>query len=213
MTGSLTAALAGLITAAIGALGYGGVALLMAVESACIPIPSEVIMPFAGYLVSTGRFSLVAVATAGALGCNAGSTLAYLVGARGGRPAVERWGRYVFLSQRELDLAERFFARYGSLAVFLSRLLPLVRTFISLPAGIGRMNFVRFQIYTFLGSWPFCFTLAYAGMKLGQAWDRSPALHRVMHLLDGAVVLALLAGLIWLVARLRARLRFRGRRS
>lgn len=204
MSGSLMADLAAVITALISALGYAGVALLMAIESTCVPIPSEVIMPFAGYLVSTGRFSLVLVATAGALGCNIGSTLAYLVGAHGGRPLVERWGRYVLLRQAELDRADRFFARYGSVTVFLSRLLPLVRTFISLPAGIARMPFLKFQIYTFLGSWPWCFALAYAGMKLGQAWDNSPALHRAMHALDLLVLVLLLGGALWYARRLLA---------
>ncbi|KDB05308.1 alkaline phosphatase [Defluviimonas sp. 20V17] len=190
-------ALAGFITGVISTLGYGGIALLMAIESACVPLPSEIIMPFSGYLVSTGRFSLLMVATVGAIGCNIGSTLAYLVGAYGGRPLVDRWGRYVLLSPADLDRAERYFARYGSVTVFVGRLLPVVRTFISLPAGIARMPFARFQIYTFLGSWPWCFALAYVGLKLGEAWNRSPALRRAMHALDGVVLIALLAGAIW----------------
>src|SRR3954454_7792675 len=135
----IVGALAGAIVATISAVGYAGVALLMAVESACVPLPSEVIMPFAGYLASTGRFSLIEAATAGALGCNLGSTLAYEVGRFGGRRLVERWGAYVLLDRRDLDLADRFFARWGRLAVFVARLLPVIRTFISLPAGIARM--------------------------------------------------------------------------
>ena len=197
MAAALMASLAGFITGAITALGYGGIALLMAIESACIPLPSEIIMPFAGFLVFKGEMSLVLVATAGAIGCNIGSTLAYLVGAYGGRPLVDRWGRYVLLSHAELDRAHAFFTRYGSATVFISRLLPVVRTFISLPAGIARMPFGRFQVYTFLGSWPWCFALAYVGMKLGEAWDHSPALRQVMHALDGVVLLAVLIGAIW----------------
>ena len=154
MPSSILAGLADLIVAAISAGGYLGILLLMAIKSACIPLPSEVIMPFAGYLVSTGRFSLVAAATAGALGCNLGSTLAYEVGRRGGRRLVERWGAYVLLDRRDLELADRFFARWGNLAVFVARLLPVVRTFISLPAGIAQMPRLPFQLYTFLGWWP-----------------------------------------------------------
>ena len=208
MLGSTMATLAGLITGAISALGYGGVALLMAVESACIPLPSEIIMPFSGYLVSTGRFDLWLVATAGAVGCNLGSTLAWLVGAWGGRPAVDRWGRYILLDQGAVDAAERYFHTYGGVTVFVGRLLPVVRTFISLPAGVARMPFWKFQLYTFLGSWPWCLALAWVGLKLGEAWDRSPLLRQVMHALDGVVMLTLFAGLAWFVrSRLKARRR------
>src|SRR5438552_1947985 len=128
----------------------------MAIESACIPLPSEIIMPFSGYLVSTGRFDLALVATAGAIGCNVGSTIAYAIGYRGGRPLVERWGGIVLMGERELQVVEWFFERFGSIAVFIGRLLPVVRTFIALPAGIARMPQGKFQLYTFLGSWPWC---------------------------------------------------------
>src|SRR5271170_3529155 len=126
------------IVEVISAAGYFGVVILMAIESACIPLPSEVIMPFAGYLVTTGRFSLVGAATMGALGCNIGSTVAYYVAASGGRAAIERWGRYILVSRHELERAERFFARYGAVTVFICRLLPVVRTFIAFPAGLGK---------------------------------------------------------------------------
>ena len=186
--------MAATIVAIISAGGYAGVALLMAVESACIPLPSEIIMPFAGYLVTTGRFELIAVATAGALGCNLGSILAYEIGAYGGRPAIARWGRYILLSHTDLDRADRFFARFGGITVLICRLLPVVRTFIALPAGIARMNRWRFHLYTFLGSWPWCFALAYVGMRLGQAWDSDPTLRAVMHRLDLLVLAVLLLG-------------------
>lgn len=201
MLTSITAFLAGYITALISALGYSGIALLMAIESACIPLPSEIIMPFSGYLVSTGRFSLLAVATAGAVGCNIGSTLAYLAGAYGGRPLVERWGHYVLLDQKALDRADRFFLRVGGPAVLIGRLLPVVRTFISLPAGIARMPFWQFQVYTFFGSWPWCLALAYVGLRLGQAWDSNPVLRSVMHSADAVVVLALLFAVAWYAVR------------
>ena len=153
------------IVSVISASGYIGVMLLMAIESACIPLPSEIIMTFAGALVSPvvaalysrSPFSLLAVATWGALGCNLGSVLAYEIGYFGGRPLVERYGRYIFLSHRELDIADRFFERRGSIAVLIARLLPVIRTFIALPAGIARMPRLKFHIYTFVGSWPWCF--------------------------------------------------------
>jgi membrane protein DedA with SNARE-associated domain len=159
------------ITSVISHAGYPGILLLMGIESACIPIPSEVIMPFSGYLVFLGRFKLTWVALAGALGCNAGSMVAYAVGAFGGRPLVEQYGRYLWISKHDLALADRWFARYGDWTVFFARLLPVVRTFIALPAGISRMNFLRFNLYTFLGSLPWCWALAYAGVKLGANWE------------------------------------------
>ncbi|HEX3348950.1 MAG TPA: DedA family protein [Acetobacteraceae bacterium] len=192
----------------ISAGGYAGIVALMAIESACLPLPSEVIMPFAGYLVSTGRFNLFLVATAGAIGCNAGSAIAYWVGAHGGRPLAERWGRYVLIDRGELDRVDRFFKRFGSAAVFIGRLLPGVRTFIALPAGIARMPLVPFHIYTFVGSWPWCFGLAYVGMKLGQRWNSDPRLQELMHsseLVIAAVLLcAAAAYVVWRLRALRA---------
>jgi membrane protein DedA with SNARE-associated domain len=199
MLEKIIATLAGFIIAVISKGGYLGVLLLMAIESACIPLPSEIIMPFAGYLVYTGRFNLLWAATAGALGCNLGSVIAYEVGCYGGRPLVERYGSYVFLGRHELDLADRFFQRFGGIAVFAGRLLPVVRTFIALPAGIARMPRLRFHLYTFAGSWPWCFVLAWVGMKLGQQWDKDPRLKQWFHRLDAVIVLALLAGITWFV--------------
>ena len=187
------------ITAIISHIGYPGVALLMAIESACIPLPSEIIMPFAGYLVYTGRFSLFWVATAGAIGCNLGSAVAYWVGAYGGRPLVEKYGSYILLDRRDLDRTTKFFVRFGPITVLLARLLPVVRTFIALPAGIARMPQLKFHIYTFVGSWPWCFVLAYAGMKLGNAWNTDPRLKHILHESDAAVVLLLAAGIGWFI--------------
>jgi membrane protein DedA with SNARE-associated domain len=187
------------VIAVISKGGYLGLALLMAIESACIPLPSEIIMPFAGYLVWTGQFSLPLVATVGAIGCNLGSLVAYEIGASGGRRAVERWGRWVLLDRRELDLAQRHFDRFGGLTVLVSRVLPVVRTFIALPAGMGRMPRLRFHVYTFLGSWPWCFALAWVGMTLGRKWDTDPRLRIVMHRLDAVVVAMLAIGIIWFV--------------
>src|SRR5215471_3012330 len=175
------------------------IVVLMAIESACIPLPSEIIMPFSGYLVSIGQFSLIGAATAGALGCNIGSTVAYYVAAKGGRPAFERWGRYVLISTAELNRAEHFFARYGAITVFIGRLLPVVRTFIAFPAGLARMPMVKFQIYTFLGSWPWCFGLAYIGMVLGARWDSDPTFRSLFHRFDAVIVALLVAAVAWFV--------------
>jgi membrane protein DedA with SNARE-associated domain len=169
----------------------------MALESMCIPLPSEVIMPFAGYLVSTGRFNLILVASIGAIGCNIGSTIAYAVGYTGGRRLVERFGRFLLINNEELDRVDRFFHRYGSATVLISRVLPVVRTYIALPAGIARMNFWKFEIYTFIGSWPWCFGLAYVGFKLGQKWNSSPELKSVMHKLDFIVIILIVAAIAW----------------
>ncbi len=187
------------VVAVISAAGYLGVVGLMAIKSACIPLPSEVIMPFAGYLVSLGQFSLVGAATAGALGCNVGSTVAYYVAAWGGRPAVERWGRYVLFGPDDLARTDAFFARYGAATVFIGRLLPVVRTFIAFPAGLARMPMLKFQVYTFIGSWPWCYALAYVGYKLGQRWHSDPTFRRLFHEFDAVVILVLVAGFAWFV--------------
>lgn len=198
--------LGGAIITAISAGGYAGVAALMALESACIPIPSEIIMPFAGYLVSTGRFSLVLVATAGAVGCNIGSAVAFEVGARGGRPLVERWGAWLLINSSEIEWADRWFERRGSITVLIGRLLPVVRTFIALPAGIARMNRWRFHVYTFVGSWFWCFALAYIGMQLGGRWNSDPRLKAWMHSFDVAilgVIVVAIGAFVWLRRRHR----------
>ncbi len=190
MADKLLTALSGLIIGVIATLGYGGVILMMGLESACIPLPSEVIMPFSGYLVSTGRFDLQIVAIAGALGCLLGSYVAYYVGASGGRWFLERYGRWVLIAPHELEIADRFFARWGPHAVFISRLLPVVRTFIAFPAGIGRMRLLPFTIYTLAGSYLWCLLLAWAGMKLGQHWN---ALGPYFHRFDDVIAVIMVA--------------------
>lgn len=195
----IIAPVAAFIVATISTLGYGGIVLLMAVESACIPLPSEVIMPFSGYLVSTGRFNLALVATAGAVGCNLGSTLAYAIGHFGGRRLVERWGRIVLMGERELRAVDWFFGRFGGAAVFVARLLPVVRTFIALPAGIAHMPQGRFQLYTFVGSWPWCYALAYVGRELGVRWNTDPRLQEFMHRFDVLILAAIVACVVWYI--------------
>ena len=197
---TILSALASFVIAVISWGGYLGIALLMAIESACVPLPSELIMPFAGYLVSTDRFDLFLAATAGALGCNLGSIVAYEIGKRGGRPVAERWGRYLLIGADELDAADRFFARWGNWAVLVGRLLPVIRTFIAFPAGVARMPLVPFHLYTFIGSWPFCLALAWVGMKLGDQWHSDPRLKAAFHQADlaiGLVLVALVGLYVW----------------
>jgi len=196
--------LSGFIVGTISTLGYPGVVLMMGIESACIPLPSEIIMPFSGYLVYTGRFSLWAVSTAGALGCVVGSLVAYWVGMYGGRPVIEKYGRYVLISLHDLDWADRWFEKRGELIVFASRLLPVIRTFIAFPAGVARMKLGRFVIYTFLGSFPWCMGLAYAGQKLGEQWDKNEALKTWFHRFDFVIgIIGLLVVALWVWRHLK----------
>jgi len=183
------APLVGLVTDNIAAYGYWAVFFFMVLESACIPIPSELIMTFGGYLVGRGELTLSGVTIAGAAGNLVGSWLAYYAGKYGGRRFIERYGRFVFLSPKKLHSTERFFLRFGDPAVFMARLLPVIRTFISLPAGIGLMRPLHFSLYTFLGSLPWAFGLAYVGLVLGRNWDTVSA---YFHRFDLALAVAAL---------------------
>lgn len=198
MIEKLLAVLSGFVIGVISNLGYGGVALLMAIESACIPLPSEVIMPFSGYLAWRGDMTLWGVALAGAVGCVLGSLVAYYAGAWGGRPLVEKYGRYVLISHHDLDLADRWFSRHGDITIFVGRLLPVIRTFIAFPAGISRMHLGRFVIYTFVGSFLWCYGLAWLGYTLGENWT---GLKVYFHRFDFLIGAALLLGLVWYVRR------------
>lgn len=191
--------LVGVVSAIILALGYPGIVLLMAMTSMGIAIPSELIMPFAGFLVAQGKFSLIAAATAGAVGENIGAGIAYEIGKRGGRPLIPRYGRYLLIDAPHVDAAERFFARWGSAAALIGRLLPIVRSFIAFPAGIARMNRVKFHLFTTLGSWPWCFGLAWAGMKLGKAWDSDPRLRAAFHSVEAVIVVVLIAAVAFYI--------------
>jgi Uncharacterized membrane-associated protein len=193
--------LAGFVITVISSWQYVGIALLMGVESACIPLPSEIIMPFSGYLVSTGVLVLWGVAVAGAVGCVVGSWLAYALGAWGGRPLVERYGRYVLISHRDLDLADRWFQRHGDITIFVGRLLPVVRTFIAFPAGVARMPLWRFTAYTFLGSLIWCWGLAWIGLKLGQHWDTLGVYFHRFDALIGVIILT--GGVLYVWRHLR----------
>ncbi len=188
-----------LLVGAIATGGYASVILLMAIQSACIPIPSEVIMPLAGWALAHSQMDLILLATVASLASNLGSIPAYWVGARGGRPMVERYGSYLLLSRHDLDRVDDFFARFGSIAVLLGRMLPIIRTFIAFPAGVAKMNQLRFHIYTFIGSWPWCYALAYVGMKLGAQWNTNPRFKEVFHRFHLGVEAVLVAGFVWFV--------------
>lgn len=177
----------------VAGLGYWGIGLGMAVESANIPLPSEIILPFGGYLVSQGKLDYWGAVMAGTVGGTVGSALSYAIGLWGGRPFLQRYGRYIFVTEARLAQAERWFARYGDAGVFIARLLPVIRTFISFPAGIAGMHFGRFLLYTFLGSLPWCAFLTYLGVKLGENWRSLEPLFREFEvlILVGLLVLAL----------------------
>lgn len=193
----------------ISTLGYPGIVLLMALESACMPVPSEIVMPFAGYLVFQAEtdplyqgtvMSLVGVSLAGAVGCTAGSILAYFVGKHWGRPFILKYGRYFLIRKKHLDMADAWFERYGDVATFVARLLPVIRTFISLPAGIARMDFRKFVFYSFVGSLPWTAMLAYVGYWLGPSWED---IMKWFHGLDVVVVAGVVAVVAWYAYKIR----------
>ena len=197
---SVLQALVDFVTTTIGDYGVLAVFLLMTLESACIPVPSEVIQLFAGYLVSQGRMGLVAAILAGTFGNVVGSWIAWGVGATGGREFIERYGKYVHVTPKRMELADRWFERYGNKIVFWSRMLPIVRTFISLPASVARMPFWRFTLYTFLGALPWVTGLTLLGVKVGENWETWEG--RLKYF-DYVVAAALVAGVVLLVRRWR----------
>ena len=188
------------VTATIGDYGLFAVFGLMLLESTGVLIPSEAISPFAGYLVSQGKIGFFAAVTAGVLGNLVGSWVAYFIGLWGGRELWLHYGRYVGVRAHHLVLAEKWFDKYGEFTVFLSRCLPVIRTFISFPAGTARMNFAKFTFYTLLGCVPWVFTLTYFGYLLGENWEEVGA---YLHYLDYAVALALVVGAVYVFVRWR----------
>jgi membrane protein DedA with SNARE-associated domain len=195
MVSRIIDALAKVVVATIALLGYPGVFLLMFVESCGIPMPSEVIMPFAGFVVvdrGLGWLGFAVMTLMGALGNLGGSLLAYWIGAKGGRPLIERYGRYLLVSRHDLNMADRWFTKYGEATAFFSRLMPIVRTYISFPAGVARMNVWRFSVYTFVGAVPWCAALTYAGMVMGRNWE---LIREKLHSFDLAVGVLVLLGI------------------
>ncbi|MBM2820541.1 MAG: hypothetical protein HW405_301 [Candidatus Berkelbacteria bacterium] len=198
MASIILGAMANFVMSVITSLGYGGIILLMAIESANIPLPSEVIMPFAGFLVAQGELNLILVGLAGAVGCVVGSIFSYWFGSIGGRPLIEKYGKYILISHHDLDLADKWFQKRGEWTVFIGRLLPVIRTFISFPAGISKMHFGRFVLYSFLGSLPWCLLLAYIGQKMGENWE---SLRTYFHKFDYIILGLIILGIIWYIRR------------
>ena len=184
------------VTSLVNTFGHWGVFIGMTLESACIPLPSEVIMLFGGFLAAQGTLSFWGVVWAGVFGNLAGSVLAFWVGAHGGRPFLEQYGKYILFNRDHLDKADRWFYKYGEWTVFFGRILPVIRTFISLPAGIARMNFVKFLVFTLIGCIPWNIALTYMGLKLGQNWQSVEPYFRPI---SYAVVLAIICGVVWFI--------------
>ena len=178
--------------------GYLGIFILMALESANIPVPSEIIMPFSGYLVFAGKFNLLWVVLWGACGNLAGSVVSYYLGFFGGRAILQKYGKFFFIKDRDLELAEHWFSKYGGVTAFAARMLPIVRTFISFPAGIARMNILKFSVYTFAGSFVWSYFLAYIGIIMGENWTYLEAYFRKF---DWAIAGLIAAGVIWWIRR------------
>jgi membrane protein DedA with SNARE-associated domain len=190
--------LAQIVTQTIDAIGYAGIFGLMLVESCGIPMPSEVIMPFSGFLVADGRLALWAIVIVGTLGNVVGSLLAYWIGYKGGRPLIEKYGKYILISKHDLDMADRWFARFGDLTVFFGRLLPVVRTYISFPAGISKMNWKKFTAYTFLGALPWSLLFGWLGVKMGSNWER---IREKLHNFDMAILVLVILVIVWYIWR------------
>jgi membrane protein DedA with SNARE-associated domain len=195
---SILSAITNLIIHIISALGYTGVGLLMGIQTIAIPMPSEVIIPFAGSLVTSGRFTLIGIALTGGLGSSLGAAVAYFIGYKGGRPLVEKYGKFILISRHDLQMADDFFAKYGIRAAFLGMLLPVVRSFISFPAGISKVKFWKFEVYVFLASFIWSLALGYIGMKLGQNWM---TLRDKFKGLDYVIVALIILGAVWWIWR------------
>lgn len=197
---AITEVLSMFVVHVIETLGYFGIFIMMTLESACIPFPSEVIMPFAGFVVHEGHLDFLGIVIIGTLGNLVGSLIAYYVGLKGGRPILERYGKYILITSEKLDWADDIFNKYGSVTVFVGRILPVIRTFISLPAGIACMDIKKFTIYTTLGCLPWTLVLAYLGVILGQNWS---ILTNYFHILDVILVIAIIALILYWVYKFR----------
>lgn len=198
-------AITNFITQTIDSLGYFGVALLMAIESAAIPLPSEIIIPFSGFLIESGRFTLFGLALAGGIGSVIGSWITYALGYFGGRPLIVKYGKYVLITEHDLALTEKFFQRFGKLSSFVGRVLPIVRTFISIPAGIGKVPFWSFTFYSFIGSIIWSYFLAWLGLKLGENWHSLENYFRKFDLLIGAIIIGFI--IYWVRRHIKGRLK------
>ena len=190
--------LADVVVGTIDVLGYPGVFFLMLAESCGIPMPSEIIMPFSGFLVAEGKMNFWAVSFVGAFANLAGSLIAYWIGLKGGRALIEKWGKYILISKHDLDLADRWFLKFGNWTVFFGRLLPVVRTYISFPAGVAKMEMKRFSLYTFAGALPWSILFTWLGVKMGDNWEQ---IREKLHNFDLAIVVLIIIGIAWYIWR------------
>ena len=190
--------LADVVVGTIDVLGYPGVFFLMLAESCGIPMPSEIIMPFSGFLVAEGKMNFWAVSFVGAFANLAGSLIAYWIGLKGGRALIEKWGKYILISKHDLDLADRWFLKFGNWTDFFGRLLPVVRTYISFPAGVAKMEIKRFSLYTFAGALPWSILFTWLGVKMGDNWEQ---IREKLHNFNLAIVVLIAIGIIWYVWR------------
>jgi membrane protein DedA with SNARE-associated domain len=190
--------LAQIVIQTIDFAGYWGVFFLMLVESCGIPMPSEVIMPFSGFLVFEGKLDFWAISFIGAFGNLVGSWLAYWIGWKGGRPLIEKYGKYILISKHDLNLADKWFAKYGDWTVFFGRLLPVVRTYISFPAGISKMDLKKFSIYTFFGALPWTVLFAWLGVRMGENWEK---IRETLHNFDMSIAVLVVVLIVWYVWR------------
>ncbi|HJW20155.1 MAG TPA: DedA family protein [Candidatus Nitrosotalea sp.] len=191
--------LANFVIQTISNTGYIGIFFLMVAESSLIPIPSEIIMPFSGYLASTGKLNPVLIILAGSIGNLVGSLVAYFIGVKLGREFIVKYGKYVLLKKSHLEWTESYFKKYGDRSTFVSRLLPVIRTYISLPAGVAKMNLKKFSIYTFAGSIIWSTMLTYVGTTLGDQWTK---IRHYSDYIDGAVIVGLVI-IIIIIAKKR----------
>jgi len=198
MITSLIDFLAQIVIQTIDFTGYAGIFFLMLAESCGIPMPSEVIMPFSGFLVADGKMLFWLIVLAGTFGNLVGSWLAYWIGIRGGRPLIEKYGKYILISRHDLDIADHWFTKYGDWTVFFGRLLPVIRTYISFPAGISKMNFKKFSIYTFLGALPWTALFAWLGVKMGSNWE---LIRAKLHNFDMAMLIIVIAVIVLYIWR------------
>jgi membrane protein DedA with SNARE-associated domain len=190
-----------LVISFISTTGYVGIFLLMILESALIPIPSEIIMPFSGFLVTSGKFHPIAVILAGSLGNLVGSVLTYYIGIKFGRAFIIKYGKYIFFKENHLEFTDKLFKKYGDRISFVGRLLPLIRTYVSLPAGIGKTNLAKFVFYTFAGSVIWSTMLTYAGIQLGNNWEN---IDKYSIYLDIAAVFAIVVFIVWIISKRRS---------
>jgi membrane protein DedA with SNARE-associated domain len=200
VTASLTQPIVDFVTNVIGDLGTAGIFILMLLDSACIPTSSEAIMLFAGFKVADGRFTMLEIVVAGVAGNLVGSWVAYGVGYFGRVELLERHGKWLHITPKHIAWADRWFERYGGSTVFFSRMIPVIRTFISLPAGVARMPFWRFSVLSFAGIVPWVIGFAYLGKAVGDNWDN---VQEKLHYIDYAIVLAIAAGVVYLVVHRR----------